>query len=520
MRFFKTSSVATGLFASGTFAACNTACKAYPGTPSWPSADSWSRFNDTVEGRLIRPLPPAATCHQGQPNYDPEACKTLQQDWKTYQWHAENEVSVMWDNWANFTCLPDPEKPCSGDAYPAYVVNATKSEDVKAGVDFGKCAELLVSNAPNTRVARENNIRIVVKASGHDFQGRSIAPGALSIWMHHMNDVEYHKGQFKLTNSDTIIEGDAITCGGGADMLSLYETTDKHGTVVVGGGAKSVSVGGYLSGGGHGLLSPEFGLAVDNVLEMEVVTPKGEVLVVNEDNHPDLFWALRGGGGSTFGVITSFTLAAHPSPTMQSVTMVAATDPKNPRADEFIAFLAGQVPSLLEEGFRGYGFLFINGTLPVPVPGLSDRWTGLAGAFSMANKKTGAMAELLDRLNATILEKFEGTAFVGSEPVQEYDSFMDYYSVNFDNGTAGGGAVMVSRLIGEEALTGDSDSLVEALKAATGPTGSMNFYPLAGKGVHDAKPRGGSNSVNPGWRKALVHSRKYPSFPIFQGRIH
>lgn len=142
--------------------------------------------------------------------------------------------------------------------------------------------------------ARKNNVRLIVKSSGHDFLGRSVAPGSLSIWVHHMNNVEYHEGSFQLTDSDTVIDGDAITCGGGTDMYTLYETTDEHGTVVVGGGGKSVSVGGYLSGGGHGLLSPEFGLAVDNVLEIEVVTPKGDILVVNEDNHADLFWALRG----------------------------------------------------------------------------------------------------------------------------------------------------------------------------------------------------------------------------------
>lgn len=137
-------------------------------------------------------------------------------------------------------------------------------------------------------------------ASGHDFLGRSIAPGSLSIWMHHMNNVEYHEGQFQLTDSDTVIDGDAISCGGGTNMYSLYTTAGEHGTAIVGGGAKTVSVGGYLSGGGHGMLSPEFGLAVDNVLEIEVVTPKGEFLVVNEDNHPDLFWALRGVGSSDF----------------------------------------------------------------------------------------------------------------------------------------------------------------------------------------------------------------------------
>lgn len=215
------------------------------------------------------------------------------------------------------------------------------------------------------------------------------------------------------------------------------------------------------------------------------------------------------GGGSTFGVITSYTLKTHPTPSLETATFMAATLPDNPLADDFIAYLASQIPSLLEQGFRGYGFLTINDSLPVPVPGLPDRWTGLAGSFSMANKKPGALASLITKLNDTVLEKFNGTALVDHEPVQEYETFLDFFDINFDNGTAGYGGAMVSRLIGEEALTGDPDALVEALKAATGPSGSMSFYPLAGKGVHEAEPRGGSNSANPGWRNALVHARKY-----------
>lgn len=133
-------------FASTTLAACNNTCKAYPGTPSWPSRQTWSQLNETLQGRLIKPLPPAGVCHKEQPNYDEEQCATLAQDWATYQWHADDPVSTMWENWSNSTCLPDPEKPCSGDGYPAYVVNATSPADVKAGIDFGKTLDRHTKN--------------------------------------------------------------------------------------------------------------------------------------------------------------------------------------------------------------------------------------------------------------------------------------------------------------------------------------------------------------------------------------
>ena len=124
--------------------------------------------------------------------------------------------------------------------------------------------------------------------------GRSVAPGSLSLWTHHLKSIKYHKNHFKLYNSKTSIKGDAVTAGAGAQMYDVYTYLDKYKRVVVGGGGKSVGLGGYVTGGGHSLLSPRFGLAVDQVLQMEVVTPGGRILTINEDNHPDLFWAMRG----------------------------------------------------------------------------------------------------------------------------------------------------------------------------------------------------------------------------------
>lgn len=137
-------------------------------------------------------------------------------------------------------------------------------------------------------------MRLVVKSTGHDYLGRSIAPGALSIWTHHLNSQTYHQDGFELDGSGRIIEGSAITAGGGTPMLEVYEFADARGRTVVGGTGATVGVAGYSSGGGHSVLSPRRGLAADNVLQAEVVTPAGELLTVNEDRHPDLFWALRG----------------------------------------------------------------------------------------------------------------------------------------------------------------------------------------------------------------------------------
>lgn len=116
-------------------------CKAYPGSPDWPSRDQWIQLNGTIEGRLLQPLPPGAVCHEGWPTYSADQCPVTAANWSVYEFHTENPISIMWDHYANFTCLPDPERPCSVSGYPAFVVNATTAEHVKAGVDFGEFSE-------------------------------------------------------------------------------------------------------------------------------------------------------------------------------------------------------------------------------------------------------------------------------------------------------------------------------------------------------------------------------------------
>ncbi len=143
-------------FTNLTLATSQSYCKAIPGTSFWPSSNTWAQLNHTLSGRLLKPSPPGAVCHPTQAKYNVAACPAVQAGWLTTAWHAENPVSSMENNWNNDTCLPIATYPCSGQGYPIYVVNATCAEDVKKGVDF----------------ARENNVRLVVKGTGHDYLGR------------------------------------------------------------------------------------------------------------------------------------------------------------------------------------------------------------------------------------------------------------------------------------------------------------------------------------------------------------
>lgn len=116
---------------------CAPSCKAYPGSLDWPSTSAWDKLNDDLGGKLLKPSLPGAVCHPEQPNYDPGECNAVQAGWVTFDFHLEDPISTMWDNWNNETCLPNPDYPCTPDGYPAYVVNASTAEHVKISVDFG-----------------------------------------------------------------------------------------------------------------------------------------------------------------------------------------------------------------------------------------------------------------------------------------------------------------------------------------------------------------------------------------------
>lgn len=108
-------------------------------------------------------------------------------------------------------------------------------------------------------------------------------------------------------------EGAAIRAGAGVQGYELHEFAYENDVTSNGGICRTVGiVGGWAQGGGHGPLAPLFGMGADDVLSLEVVTSDGRFVTANADENADLFWALRGGGAGTFGVVTSATLKARP----------------------------------------------------------------------------------------------------------------------------------------------------------------------------------------------------------------
>ncbi len=169
------------------------------------------------------------------------------------------------------------------DRRPALIVRCRNAADVAATVRF----------------ATTSGLEVCVRGGGHNVAGRAVVDGAVMVDLAEMKGIEMDP------------EARTARAEGGLVWSELNNATAEHGLAVTGGAISTTGIAGLTLGGGLGWLMAKHGLAADNLLGVELVTADGEILDVSEDSHPDLFWALRGGGGN-FGVATTFTYRLHP----------------------------------------------------------------------------------------------------------------------------------------------------------------------------------------------------------------
>ena len=169
------------------------------------------------------------------------------------------------------------------DRRPALIARCINTQDVSHAVTF----------------AGERGLLTAVRGGGHSFPGKSVCDGGLMIDLSQMSDVEIDAGR------------QSASTGGGSLLGALDSGALGHGLVTPAGVVSHTGVGGLTLGGGLGRLNRKFGLTIDNLVSAEIVTADGEIRAVSEEREPDLFWAIRGGGGN-FGVVTSFGFRLHP----------------------------------------------------------------------------------------------------------------------------------------------------------------------------------------------------------------
>ncbi|GKT89339.1 FAD binding domain-containing protein [Colletotrichum tofieldiae] len=364
-------------------------CKNLPGDAGWPSTDAWAQLNETVGGRLVATIPLGSPCHGDA--YNATECARLQDAWLYSEVHShfltqicflrdyvraracgllyyvdtrdtatdmtrsmESSSSVMAPLFANASCDPFTSRdvPCTLGNYVSFAVNATGPADIQAALRF----------------AEEKNVRFVIRNTGHDYNGRSTGAGALAVWTH------YLKGTEILDWEDEHYAGKALKAGAGVQGFEAIAAANGAGLAVVTGECPTVGVaGGYvqsklrvgmlmvLEAGGHSALSTIYGLAADNTLSFEVVTPTGDLVTASRAENADLYWALSGGGGGNYGVVTSITTRAHPDAPVSGAKF-AVTTADNETLYQVIDAFHAALPAIVDSGvmiiyFFGPGFL-------------------------------------------------------------------------------------------------------------------------------------------------------------------
>jgi FAD/FMN-containing dehydrogenase len=169
---------------------------------------------------------------------------------------------------------------------PALIARPVDAADVRDAVRWGVA----------------HGVPLRARSGGHSYAGYSTLSGGMVLDLRNMRQISVDTRNRK------------ATIGAGSQLIDVYAVLAAHGVTIPAGSCPSVGVAGHALGGGMGLAARQFGLTADNLLSAEIVTADGRVRTASSHRNPDLYWALRGGGGGNFGVVTSFTFRVHPVP--------------------------------------------------------------------------------------------------------------------------------------------------------------------------------------------------------------
>jgi FAD/FMN-containing dehydrogenase len=385
----------------------------------------------------------------------------------------EDPVHIMSAYWQNNSCSPfeDVSATCSLGNMASYALNVQVWTDIAAGFEY----------------AEKNNIRVTVKNTGHDYLGRSAGTGSLALWMHNLNGISW------LNYSSPAYNGPAVKTSAGAQFAQVYREASRRKLRVVGGLCPSVGIaGGYVQGGGHGPLSSTYGLAADNVLEYEVVTTKGQLLVASPQENTDLYWALSGGGGGNYGVVLSMTARAH------SDGIVAG------------ASLTLDASGIASEVFWTVVMTWHRHVLRLnQIHGFTVNWGVSADQFvirqaALTGHDATYMAEILD----PFIQELDSLNLTYAYETTNHPGFLEYYqyynAVEYPTNANVGSRLIQRSAIEDETQLQDLMAVIKSITSTTSMTVQVNGQAANVSHAHIGTTSG-SNAVLPAWRDSLFH---------------
>ncbi|KAI2641176.1 putative oxidoreductase [Xylaria nigripes] len=449
-------------------------CRCRPWEPCWPSDEDWNLFNASIGGHLIRLRPLGHVCHD--PTFDPIACDEVRHLARDSGWRASQPEVLqdwVWEGGllTNETCLMggSRETSCQQGRIPLYSAKVQSARHVQEAVVF----------------AKKHNLRVVIKNTGHDGSGRSAAPNSLQIHTHSLKGIRYH-ADYTIQGAITA-SGPAVTIGAGVMHWELYERGSREGFITIGGECPTVgAAGGFLLGGGvSSILSQTHGLAVDNVLEFQIVLANGSLVTANESNNPDLFWALRGGGGGTFGVVTHVTLRTYPDdPVVISTISLSTSNSTFISWENGVAGLLTILRMFNHENISGQ-FILDPSSKPSLKASLSLYFVGIIDIFS---------AEERVRKRLTLLNESKLSYDLASKYLPQLSSSLrmvpDIYPENY-------GILQVSVLVSNQVFNSIEGPMRMAQIFSQLPTKSNDILFTSGIG---SRGKVNASSMHPAWR--------------------
>ncbi|KAJ3728822.1 hypothetical protein C8R42DRAFT_655023 [Lentinula raphanica] len=420
-------------------------------TSNLVSTANWEALNSSVNGKLFQYAPFARTCFEDAAvgvvgTYDANACALAQAKYTDGQYRDTIPSSYQGLQWETCpskgeTCLLDwmdplntaafnPPQTCQQGSIPAYFLEIQDATDVQNAFKF----------------SIDTGVNLVIKNTGHEFQGRSARPGSLALWTKNLQKIQYEPA-WTPTGCENTEPRSVVRLGPGITFGDLYAFGEANNITLPGGSTPSVSAtGGYVMGGGHGALSNTAGLGADRALEFTIVVPTGDVLTANACQNQDLYFALRGGGGGTFGVVMETVTLALPRTPIHVITLDGlASDVDTTRA--FWKVIVDNSLEWAAEGWGGYaGATSLQYINPLPI-------TEEEARISMQ-----PMIDFAKQQNLSVVQK-------------QYDSFVVFYQQVLEPLYAISGFPLstVSRLLpAKNFKTSDSrEELLEALLNAS-----------------------------------------------------
>jgi FAD/FMN-containing dehydrogenase len=309
--------------------------------------------------------------------------------------------------------------------FPAAIVVCDNTDDVRNAV----------------RWARQEGMPLRARSGGHSYEAFSVVDGGLVVDVGGLTGVEVD-----------VARGEAVI-GAGVRLLDCYRHLWQQGVTIPAGTCPGIGIAGLTLGGGIGFLSRQYGLTCDNLVAMELVDADGRTLRASAENHPDLFWALRGGGGGNFGVATAFIFRVHPIDEVVTCTVSWPWD---------------DVAEVLDAWQRWAPFADDRLCVALAVAHPS------AGAISATGLFTGSATELPPLLEPLLQAGTPGTPLIQSLP---YFTAVEQFagppitSVRFKNASS-----LAYDPLPSEAIA----TLVGHLRAAPFASNLVGFFPLRG----------------------------------------